>query len=148
MQELGYTLIAVTKSPPTASVDLDRPPGTPDQRPGSPKDQVLRIYRSSSEHHSSMSGHDASPEYELEDPSNAAHPHSLEGNFPMQTRHPHDAETPSSESYIFDRNSRSLVRSRSEGHGTALHPYVRHAFYCPDFPADRHIDRFGYFGLP
>ncbi|KAF8554833.1 hypothetical protein OG21DRAFT_1496745 [Imleria badia] len=124
-QELGYTLIVVAKSPPTASIDLNRPPDAANPRPASPKDQVIPIFRARSEHHSSSSGHDASPEYELEDPSNATRPDSLEGNFRMQAWQPPEVETPSSESYIFDRRSRSLVRSRSEGHGSALHPYLR-----------------------
>ncbi|KAH0829045.1 hypothetical protein J3R83DRAFT_2500 [Lanmaoa asiatica] len=123
-QELGYNIIAVTKPP--SSIDLGRPPVVSDQRPASPKDQVMPIFRVPSGQLSSDSGHDASPDYEPEDPSSAAHPHSLEGNFRMHAWHTHDVETPSSESYVFDQRSRSLVRSRSEGHGMALHPYVRH----------------------
>ncbi|KAI9568917.1 hypothetical protein HD554DRAFT_2021531 [Boletus coccyginus] len=125
-QELGYTVTAV-KSPDARSIDLNRPPVAFNQRPASPKDQVIPIFRSSSsEHHSSHSGHYASPEYDPEDLSNAAHPDSLEGNIRMHAWHPHEVETPSSEPYVFDRRSRGLVRSQSEGHSTALHPYVRH----------------------
>ncbi|KAG8220456.1 hypothetical protein J3R82DRAFT_3150 [Butyriboletus roseoflavus] len=143
MEELGYTVIAVVKSP--SSVDLNRPPANSNQRPASPKNQVMPVFRAPSEPHSSDSGHDASPEYEPEDPSNAARPNSLEGNFRMQAWHTHDVETPSSESYVFDQRSRSLVRSRSEGHATTLHPYVRHLLRCIS-PADRPIQRFGYSG--
>ncbi|KAG6382067.1 hypothetical protein JVT61DRAFT_705 [Boletus reticuloceps] len=124
-QELGYNVTATAKPPATTSFDLTRHPDTSNQRPASPKGQVTPIFRSPSEPRSSHSGHDASPEYELEDPSNATRPDSLEGNFPMHSWHPHDGETPSSESYIFDRRSRNLVRSRSEGHTSALHPYIR-----------------------
>ncbi|KAF8435161.1 hypothetical protein L210DRAFT_1020678 [Boletus edulis BED1] len=127
-QELGYNVTTTAKPHATTSFDLTRHPDTSNQRPASPKGQVTPIFRSSSEPRSSHSGHDASPEYEVEDPSNTARPDSLEGNFPMHSWHPHDGETPSSESYIFDRRSRSLVRSRSEGHTSALHPYVRHFF--------------------
>ena len=147
-QELGYTLVTVMKSP-TVSIDLNRPPIISNQRPASPKDQVLPVFRPSSAQPSTDSGHDASPEYELEDPPNATHhPHSFGGNFHMQTWNTRDVE-PLSESYVFDRRSRSLVRSRSEGHGTTLHPYVRHLFYFFDhhFRSDRRfIARFGYSG--
>lgn len=149
-QELGYTTV-VTKSPDTGSVDLNRPPLTSTQRSASPKDQVIPILRVPSENHSSYSGHGASPEYEPEDPSNAAHPDSLEGNFRMHSWHPHEAETPSSESYVFDGRSRSLVRSRSEGHGTALNPYVRHLCVFPSMISVLiavPIDSFVYSGHP
>lgn len=108
----------------------------------------MPVFRVPSEQHSSDSGHDASPEYEPEDPSNAARPNSLEGNIRMQAWRTHGVETPSSESYVFDQRSRGLVRSRSEGHATTLHPYVRHRLrrFVHGFPADRFIQRFGYSG--
>lgn len=112
----------MAKSPITTSIDSHRPPIVADQQPGSPKDQVM--IRSVSTELSTESGHDTSPEYELEDPTNATGPHSPGGNIQMQAWHGEDDEALSAEPYVFDRRSRGLVRSRSEGHATTLHPYV------------------------
>ena len=105
----------------------------------------MSIFRPPSIEPSTDSGHDASPEYELEGPRDATH---AGGNFHMQARTSHDADALNTESYVFDRRSRSLVRSRSEGH-TMLHPYVRHLCDCfdPHFRSDRRVmTRFGYSG--
>lgn len=136
IQELGYTVVSITKTP-TTSMDMNRPPMGPHRRSASPKDQVIPIYRPPSVEPSTDSGHDASPEYELEDPPpSGTHSHSFGGNFHMQTWNGQDVE---GESYVIDRHSRSRVRSRSEGHATTLHPYVRIflVFVTRHFRSDR-----------
>ncbi|KIK96351.1 hypothetical protein PAXRUDRAFT_826069 [Paxillus rubicundulus Ve08.2h10] len=131
-QELGYTVAVANpatapKTPPTDSIDLSRPPAS--FHPS--KDPILDIVRTPSPQPSADSRHDPSPEYEGGNLPNTAHPDSLDGHLRVRAREPHGVETPRSadvpytESYVFDRRSRSLVRSRSEGHGTGLHPYVR-----------------------
>ncbi|KAH7883328.1 hypothetical protein F5I97DRAFT_226430 [Phlebopus sp. FC_14] len=132
-QELGYTIVlqpgAVAKTPATTSVDL-RQPSSPHGRPSSPKHAALAHIQMPSTRLSQDSRHDATPGYELDDPGNTTHAHSHEGHLPMQVWDLHGAETPRTsevpypESYVFDRHSRSLVRSRSEGNMPGLHPYV------------------------
>ncbi|KAF9222467.1 hypothetical protein BS17DRAFT_783745 [Gyrodon lividus] len=134
-EELGYTIAvanpaAIMKTPATASIDLNRPPTAFHGRPISPKDPTFPVIRTPSAQPSEDSRHDPSPEYECGDPSNTVHLDSLDGHFRMRAQS-HGVETsqlgevPYPESYVFDRRSRSLVRSHSEGHGTGLHPYVR-----------------------
>ncbi|KIJ66070.1 hypothetical protein HYDPIDRAFT_110207 [Hydnomerulius pinastri MD-312] len=135
-QELGYTTTTLNppgavKSPATGSIDIHRPRASFHGRTGSPKNPALALVRTPSAHRSEDSRHDASPEYESEDPGNTTQPHSLDGHVRMRVWESHGAETPRSgearypESYVFDQRSRSLVRSQSEGHGTGLDPYVR-----------------------
>lgn len=134
-QELGYTVAVANpttalKTPPTDSIDLNRPPASFHERPSS-KDPVFAIVRTPSAQPSVDSRHDPSPEYEGGNLPNPTHPDSLDGHFRMRARELHGVETPRSadlpytESYVFDRRSRGLVRSHSEGHATGLHPYVR-----------------------